>query len=239
MNNGNYDFLHGAIGYGFYFFKRYKNTISKRSKERYKKYLLKLIDELEASSEKVNDKFCWISEINLIDKKLTVYDFVMSHGISSIISFFSRLYVYDDFKNEVNDMLRGGVNYLLSQTSNDSASLSVFPNYVCDAEKPEYKSRVAWCYGDLGIALSLWHASEALRDNDLKSFVIEVLKKTAARVQPEQTLVVDACLCHGSFGNAQIFNYIYRQTKQNEFKVAADYWIKDGLEKAALLIKYR
>ncbi len=39
MKSGNYDFLHGALGYGFYFFKRYRIR-SQRSEGRYMKITL-------------------------------------------------------------------------------------------------------------------------------------------------------------------------------------------------------
>lgn len=233
INYGNYDFLHGAIGYGIYFLKRYKNTVPKKSKGQYKKYLLKLIGALEASSEKRNGRISWVSEINIQSgKKLKVYNFVLSHGITSIINFLSRLYVLDEFKLEVDSMLKGVVNFILNHANQNLNTLSIFPNYVCDTEKPEYKSRVAWCYGDLGIALSLWHAAHAMEDQNLKDFSLDVFERTAKRRTQQETLVVDACVCHGSFGNAQIFNYIYRQTKNETFKEAAEFWINDGLEKA-------
>ncbi len=227
----NYDFLHGAIGCGFYFLKRYEATPNEKLKGRYQEYLMSLIDELDRFSEKENGFTKWSSVVET-DTCLEGYNLSLSHGISSIVNFFARLYVYADFKSKVESMLRGGINYILCHASDDISTVSIYPNYVCENKEITWNSRVAWCYGDLGIALSLWHASKALADSNLKNYSLELFQKTAKRVATESHMATDACVCHGSFGNAQIFNYMYRQTKQKEFKVAAEFWIKDGLDRA-------
>ncbi len=231
MNNGNYDFLHGAIGYGFYFLKRYKNTFSKKSKERYKIYLLKLIVALEVSSEKVNKKARWFSVIDY-EQNVKGYSLVLSHGISSITNFLARLYVFDDFKECVESMLRESVDYMLDYLNEDTSALSLFPNHVYENKEPTWNSRVAWCHGDLGIALSLWHASKALKDTKLEKAAIDIFKKTTQRRLADDCMVIDAGVCHGSFGIAQIFNFMYMQTKMPDFREATEYWLNNGLERA-------
>ena len=52
------------------------------------------------------------------------------------------------------------------------------------------------------------------------------------RKSNEDTSVRDAGVCHGSFGNAQIFNYLYQETNNTIFKNAAIYWINRGLKMA-------
>lgn len=219
IKNGNYDFLHGGLGCGFYFLKRYENTSSKDLKNKYKNYLYECVGLLKDLSEATNDTVKWESIID-IETKEKGYNLSLSHGMSSIVNFLSRLYHYDDFKDRVEGMLKGGVNYILSHKSEDKNSLSLFPNYIKLNEKVQRNSRLAWCYGDLGIGLSLWKASKALKDGVLEKESIDILKHTSGRRLPENTMVSDAGLCHGSFGNAQIFNYMFRQTKIEEFKNA-------------------
>lgn len=231
MKVGNYDFLHGAIGYGFYFFKRYKNTKSEKLKMQYKNYLFTLIDLLNDLSKKEGEKTKWIS---VIDKETDTngYNLSLSHGMSSIVNFLSRLYIYDDFRDNVKSMLKGGVNYTLSFMSKNEKSFSLFPDHIRKDKGVNRKSRVAWCYGDLGIALSLWHASKSLNDDQLKSTTINILKHVSRRTSIEDSLIMDASICHGSFGNAQVFNYMYKETKEETFKMASSFWTQDGLEKA-------
>lgn len=231
IKNGNYDFLHGAIGYGFYFLMRYKTTKSEKLKTEYKEYLIKLIDFLNQLSEREGNKTKWLSVLDIETGKKG-YNLSLSHGISSIVNFLSRLYIYDDFQVKVEGMLKRGINYILSFKNENENSLSLFPSYIKKDEAIEWNSRVAWCYGDLGIGLSLWHSAKALKDNSIKNAAIQILEHSALRKTKENTMVMDAGLCHGSFGNAQIFNYMYRQTKYKVFKDAADFWINDGLGKA-------
>lgn len=231
LNNANYDFLHGALGYGFYFLKRYRNTKSPKLKERYKKYLLEFIALLDELSITQEDLIKWESIID-INTREKGYNLGLSHGISSIVNFLSRLYAFQDFQNKVEHLLKGGVNFILFFMNEEEDSFSLFPNYIKVEGEANWNSRVAWCYGDLGIGLSLWKASKALNDDKLEKTAIKVLKRTSKRRLPKKSLVNDAGLCHGSFGNAQVFNYFYRQTGITEFKNASKFWIKDGVNKA-------
>lgn len=231
LRPGNYDFLHGALGFGFYFLKRYKNAPSQKLKLHYKNYIIELLNFLNSISSICENGIRWQS-VNDFKTGEKGYDLSLSHGISSIVNFLSRLYNYDDFKDKVKEMLRGGVDYILSFMKEQENSISLFPNYIIMRETVQWNSRVSWCYGDLGIGLSLWKSAKALNDEVLKNTAIQILMHTTLRTSQESTMVQDAGLCHGSFGNAQIFNYMYRQTKMIEFKNAAKFWINDGLSKA-------
>ncbi len=66
-------------------------------------------------------------------------------------------------------------------------------------------SRLAWCYGDLGVALALRKAARALDSDDWASASSEAVR-TAASASIEASLVVDAGLCHGAAGVALVFS---------------------------------
>ncbi|GAA4275923.1 lanthionine synthetase C family protein [Aquimarina mytili] len=230
IKEGNYDFLHGAIGYGYYFLKRYRNTKSDVLKERYVEYLLSLVSVLEQISENDKEGIKWPQ---VVHKKTEAqeYNFGLSHGISGIINFLSRLHQYEEFKNAVETLLKGGTAYLVRFENPDSTAFSLFPNNVTDTTRG-VDSRLAWCYGDLGIGLSLRLAAKALKDDELYQTSIRVLKHATQRKTIEQSLVKDAGLCHGSYGNAQIFGRLYRETNDEVFKEAATHWIEQGLAMA-------
>lgn len=61
---------------------------------------------------------------------------------------------------------------------------------------------------------------------------ISILKHCARRRDPEQTLVKDAGLCHGSYGIALMFLRMYKETLAPDFKDAMEFWMQDGLQKA-------
>lgn len=230
MKVGNYDFLHGAIGYALYFLNRYRNTKSTKLKNRYKTYLLGFISFLDESSEKDKDSnLKWIS-VNPRNQEKS-YNLGLSHGIAGIIGIMVKLSQYDDFKPITKTMLKGAVGYVLG-FKKENNSLSLFPNRVLTNGETGGNSRLGWCYGELGIGLQLYYASKVLEDEKLKNESISILKHAAERTTPDTSLVKDAIVCHGSYGIAQIFSRIYKETKIPVFKDAMEFWIQDGINKA-------
>lgn len=232
LKNGYYDYLHGAIGYAFYFFNRYRNTKSDFLKEKYKVILLEFIDLLSDMSEKDNEnKLKWSSIYDPIHTKRKVYNLGLSHGMSSIIAILTKLYQHKDFIDKVEGLLRSSIDYVLQFKKENSFSL--FPSWIpTDDEIPTYQSRVAWCYGDLGIGVRFWYASKVLRDKNLSEIAISIVKEVAKRKDFIDTKVYDAGICHGSYGNAQMFFRMYKETKVIDFKKASEFWIKDGIRRA-------
>ena len=53
-------------------------------------------------------------------------------------------------------------------------------------------SRLAWCYGDLGIGIILYQAAKTFNDVELENFALEVLLHTTTRKEIEQTQAFDA-----------------------------------------------
>ena len=143
----NYDYMHGALGVGLYFLKRNTNP----------KYIQELIDFLYHMAEKDTNHqiFKWESVIDP-EKNLIGYNLSLCHGISSIIIFLSRIVKSDMNEIKILEMLSGAVNYVLSQQIDYFQYGSYFPSYIKKGS-PENnsKSRLAWCYGDLGIGSDL------------------------------------------------------------------------------------
>jgi hypothetical protein len=52
----------------------------------------------------------------------------------------------------------------------------------------------------------------------------------AAARPPDQTGVVDACLCHGSAGLAHLFNRMYQMTAEPALADAARFWVERTVE---------
>ncbi len=230
FNNHNFDFLHGGIGYAFYFLNRYRNTTSTVLKEKYTKILFEFVNLLETSSEKDGEnKIKWKSVLN-IETKEKGYNLSLSHGISSIIGILTKLYEHDVFKTSTEHLLKGAINYVLS-LENEDEKFCVFPNSKTLDGTISKKSRLAWCYGDLGVGIRLWFAGKVLSDEELKDKAISIFKHAAGRTKKEDSMVLDAAICHGSYGNAQIFNRMYKETGIIEFKNAASFWMNDGLAK--------
>ena len=91
---------------------------------------------------------------------------------------------------------------------------------------------MAWCYGDLGISMSIWNASQTIKNKEWENKALEILRYSIKRTDLEKNSVIDAGLCHGAAGIAHIFNRMYINTKNTEFKNAADYWYVETLKMA-------
>lgn len=237
FKNSYYDFLHGGIGYGFYFFKRYKNTKSETLKEKYLNNLLAIIEYLDTNSEKEGSKIKWASEKST-ENEPSEYNLSLSHGITSITNFLSRLSSENIFKPYVQDMIERSSNFILSCKNQNEDCYSLFPNTEI-TKNSDYlenqnsqNSRLAWCYGDLGIGITLLHAAKALDNDKLYKKAIQILTHSSLRTLPEKTLVSDAGICHGAFGNALIFNRAFKITNNPIFYEASIFWCNEGLKMA-------
>lgn len=226
---GQFDFLHGSIGYGYYFLKRYNNTLSNKLKKKYKFYLLELINKIDLFAIEIDNQIKWESIIDLETKKKG-YNFSLSHGIPSIINFLSRLHSIDDFKLKLEPLIKKSISYILHSKSDDPDHYSLFPNIECEPYNKNRHSRLAWCYGDLGVGITLFQASKILDDNNLNETAINILKHSSKRILAENTLIKDAGVCHGAFGIAKTFTRLFKETNDITFKEASYYWINEGLK---------
>ena len=216
-----YDFMHGALGVGLYFLKRKTNP----------EYIHEIIDYLHRTAEIDPEKqiYKWESVVEYIESP--VYNLSLCHGISAIIIFLSRVVKSGVYNEKTQKMLTGAVNFILSQQNDFEKVGSFFPNFSLKNEQDtELKSRLAWCYGDLGIALALWQAGNATGQTEWEEKGLEILLQSTHRLSFQQTNVFDAGICHGSAGIAMIFRRMWVETNRDEFKDVIPYWIKQTLD---------
>ncbi|MCT4637986.1 MAG: lanthionine synthetase C family protein [Bacteroidales bacterium] len=218
FGNGNYDYLHGALGYGINFIKGEDNT----------DICNYILEELEKSAEDFNDKGVSWKSSNPVTGQ-TGYNLSLSHGISSIIYFLSSLYIKSSDKDKVYNLLSKTVKYLKTNIQPFDKVGSYFPSCANDNNETE-KSRLAWCYGDMGIAISLWQAGNKTNTQEWKNLAEEIMLYSTTRRNIDNEYVKDSGLCHGSSGLGLIFSRMYNYTGISEFKEAANYWLNITME---------
>jgi len=221
-----FDYLHGANGIGLYLL-QFPNLVDDSN-------LKELIKLLESSGLKERDSIKWESIIHL-DSAKKAFNLSLSHGISSIIVFLSKIIEIMQEKEilHAKDLLNKSVNYLLSTKHNPSKKLqSLYPGFI-DNSGIDDESRLAWCYGDLGIAVAFYRAGIVLKRQDLIDESINIMLHASSRRDPRLQKVFDAGFCHGASGVAHIFNRFYQNTKKQEFKDAALYWLDETLNMAS------
>ncbi|WP_025664132.1 lanthionine synthetase C family protein [Aquimarina megaterium] len=229
IKNEYFDFLHGAIGYGYYFLKRYENTVSESLKQKYITYILHLINALKNSAKIDKRGYFWMYELHKAEK-LWGANLSLSHGMASIINFLSRLYQHKDFQNPVKDMLIGTIDFMINSKYPDENGSSLFPGWVYPEMEKYTNNRLAWCQGDLGIGISLWRAGKVLENNTYKELAIHIVKHSVKRRDTVEAILQDTGICHGVFGIVTIFNYMYKETEEVIFKQTADFWMNEALK---------
>jgi lantibiotic modifying enzyme len=215
FTNQNYDFLHGALGVAMYF----------RDDPRYIKSTLL---GLEKTAIEDNNKLKWISSLGQ-DRPMG-YNICLSHGISSIIIYLSSVYQSGVITELNEQLLNGAVNYVLSQEIDYKKFGCFFPNQSLDNGDPIYKSRLAWCYGDLGVAAALWQAGKVTENCSWMNKALDVYRFSANRISPQDAMVNDAGICHGTAGIAMMFSYMYRQTGDPTLINTRNYWVDQTLK---------
>jgi len=222
LNDGNYDFLHGALGMVYYLFER---PNSKKKRE----YLTKIFECLKAMQRTFKDTMSWPAfnqgEHNLIPGQI---DLGLSHGLASILVFLCLFY---EQGIPCKEMIVEAVDLLLACEDINEAKSGRFPYKTGDGCQPE-KTRLAWCYGDLGIAIAIWKAGNVLGNVHYKSKAIQILDYNCHRRDREKNLVLDAGLCHGTSGNAQVYHHFYKVTGNLLYQETSRYWIEETLKSA-------
>ena len=220
FKNGNLELLNGVSGIGLFLLERPRN---KKTDE-----IIEFIITQLYKNCIVDEEFAKWNDYNfqLNKPQQDVYNFGISHGIPGILSFLSK--AAGNSKNgRLEELIQKSVNFLLKNQLDAKKSISLFPYGVGGHEKRA--SRLAWCYGDLGICCALWHAYEKLQSDRLKHTIIKILHHNSKRRDLKENGIMDACLCHGTSGIASIFLKMYQKSGINSFRETATYWITQTL----------
>jgi hypothetical protein len=126
-------------------------------------------------------------------------------------------------------LLRGAVTWLLArrEARPDHPGFGVWLS--SRDEREPAPARLAWCYGDLGIAAALLAAARCAAEPRWERAALDVGRRAAAR-PAESSGVVDAGLCHGAAGVGHVFNRMYRATGDEALGAAARAWLARAID---------
>lgn len=224
LAGANYDLLHGGIGMALYLFHRSNGNYDS---------LTPLVEALNRSSLKNDDGLFWIDSVTQLGKEGNIpkVNFGLAHGITSIAGFLGHLVKKNAGGNLAQDVLRNTVSFL-TRNSNYKEWNYVFPSTVpafkgksVEELRQKNRSRLAWCYGDLGISLPLMRAAEALKDNELNDLALWAAHNSLKKTRFEETAVNDGGLCHGYASVSHIYNRLYLKTKDQQFEEGSRRWL--------------
>jgi lantibiotic biosynthesis protein len=225
---GHYNLSHGLVGLGTYALGR-DRPVARRVLER-------VISHLDAGSTRLGSGIAWetparwltSAELRGAPRAGRFFNLGMSRGVAGVIAFLSDAILADAVPTRARPLLEGAIAWILDHDAD--ASGSGFP-YALSGAAPE-RARLAWCNGDLGIAVALTKAARALGSVPLNRKARDVARR-AARRDLADSGVIDACLCHGAGGAGHVFNRLWQQTGDDVLRAAAELWFTRALDMRA------
>jgi len=146
----------------------------------------------------------------------------LAHGVPGVVAILARYLTAGIEVERARTLLEGAVAYLRSAA--EPRFGNQYPAWLStQRDRQESMSRVAWCYGDLGVAVALLSAATAAGRDDWRTEALALAHGMAARAF-ESSHVVDTGLCHGAAGVAHLFNRLSQATGDAELARAADTW---------------
>lgn len=221
-----YDLISGPVGFGTYFLERLPRKSAAEGVQA-------VFEHLEKLSERADVGLTWHSGPELLPEWQRekspngYYNLGVAHGIPGIIHFLGQAYVSGAVDPErCYRLLNGAMSWLMAKRQ-PAGALSWFSSWIVPGQEPA-ESRLAWCYGDLGIVSVLLQVSRQTGRSDWMAFAHELLDHCLAWV-PERSGIVDAPLCHGAVGVAHIFNRIYQAAGNRRCLDAAIEWYQRAM----------
>jgi lantibiotic biosynthesis protein len=166
------------------------------------------------------------------------YDLGLAHGLAGIVTFLSRVLGRGrGAATRLAPLIEAAITWLwrkqLPRPRDDGQDWpSRFGGFVLPDGRPEPRpSRASWCYGDVGIGVSLWRAGEACQRPEWQADGL-ALVKAAARLSEQRAGVSDACLCHGSAGLGHLCNRLFQESGDPELQQLARHWLKVAVRQA-------
>ena len=220
---GDYDLIGGLVGYGVYALERLPSPAARSCLRQIVEHLADLAVELPGG-------LTWFTPGRLLHKSQLpnypngYYNAGLAHGVPGVVAILAAACRVGVQGSTARSLLDGAVSWLLSLRLDEG----LLPGLLVPGEKL-HPSRLAWCYGNPGIAVALLAAARAVGSRDWEEEAL-AMARSAARRPTEQAGVVDAGLCHGSAGLGHLFNNMYQATGDTACGEAARFWFHHALE---------
>jgi len=219
-----YDLIGGLVGFGVYAVERLPRSTAAACLEC-------VIDHLAQTAERRPEGTTWWTNPAWLIPEAReqfprgYYNLGLAHGVPGVIALFGCACAAGVAMGKVRPLLDGAVRWLLAQQRTEGPA--AFPGWVGPAI-PTVPARLAWCYGDLGLAVALLWAARSVGEADWEAKALAIARR-AAEWPAEQSGVVDAGLCHGAAGVGHLFNRLFQATGEACFAEAAGFWLERTL----------
>ncbi|HEX9941629.1 MAG TPA: lanthionine synthetase C family protein [Thermoanaerobaculia bacterium] len=222
---GEYDLIGGLVGLGVYALERLPRPTGVALLER-------AVDRLAETAEAGEEGAAWFTPPERLPEwqreihSRGVYNLGVAHGLPGVVPLLAGACAAGVAVERARPLLDDAVRWLLARRLEPGMGSCYDTSYA--PWEPPSSSRLAWCYGDPGIAAALLAAARAVGELGWEREAMEVGLAAAAR--PESTsLIRDAGLCHGAAGLGHLFNRMYQTTGEERLGEAARFWFERAL----------
>lgn len=222
---GEYDLISGLSGLGVYALERLPRPTAAAMLER-------IVDRFAELADRMDDGVAWFTHPErLPDWQREIhprgnYNLGVAHGLPGVLPVLAGACAAGVAADRARPLLDDAVRWLLARRLEPGFG-SCFDTTYAPWEDPQ-PSRLAWCYGDPGIAAALLATARAVGEPAWEREALDIGLQAAARPEP-QSLVRDAGLCHGAAGLGHLFNRLYQSTGEERFAETARFWLERTL----------
>ncbi|SJZ78262.1 Lanthionine synthetase C-like protein [Chitinophaga eiseniae] len=224
LEHQNYDFLHGSSGMCNF-------LLRFASRPDVAEHLGHFVQKLWDNSV-MTDKGRSLPFFYTHDKPEGIFcnSFSLAHGSCSLLIIVAKIYEAGIAKERCQSLITESIPFIL-QNQNAVSDDSMHALYPAILDGKSTDSRLSWCYGDLNVAMMLWHCGKVFGEEHWKEEALHIMRYNMRRDTDEAAGIVDNCLCHGSGGIAAFYRKFWFETGDEAFLRCANHWQEKATEK--------
>jgi hypothetical protein len=222
---GEYDLIGGLAGLGVYALERLPRPSAAALLEQ-------IVDRLAELADILDEGTAWFTPVERLPEwqrelhPRGIYNLGVAHGLPGVLPVLAGACAAGVAVERARPLLDSSVSWLLARRHGPEIGSCFGTTYA--PWEPVAPSRLAWCYGDPGIAAALLAAARAVGEPEWERQAIDTALACAARDE-STSLIRDTGLCHGAAGLGHLFNRLYQETGEERIGQAARFWLEKTL----------
>src|SRR6185295_11637928 len=201
---GEYDLISGLVGLAVYGLERAPRPSALE-------VLGRIVERLDERSVAHGPGITWFTEPTFLPQWQRdlypngYYNLGVAHGMPAVLAVLAAIHRAGVETERCRRLVEGGMAWLLARRNAPGSGACFGTMYTDDQADEPQSSRLAWCYGDPGVAANLLLVSRFMERPDWEEIAVEV-GRSCTRRAVEESGVRDAGVCHGSAGLVHLFN---------------------------------
>lgn len=189
-SRGNYDFMIGATGVGFFLLDKNPGH----------PFIRELINYFRKTAVTRPGGICWKEPEGIFTLRDSAdsFNLGMAHGILPVILFLVRCFEQGISSSVCRSMAEQAVAFLLSSEYKTGDTPFRFPSFI--TKEGKRVTRHGWCYGDFPVALVLLQCTTLPGGENYRQEAFKTALYACNLRDEETSRVEDAAICHGAAG---------------------------------------